>query len=819
MKKSFLCAGAALLLLNLGPALANQCVETFVTSPLEQAKAIEKKRAPRLADIKRDGVKDLDGRNVKVYLKPRERFSKPSTSLLRDASPEFTQIVVKFEDDTLATASGGRVRLPSNDHRARLNAVLERFPDFSFEADVKGGEEFLNALRFCAADNTGHDFPDLTAFFVANISPGQHLRAVDLVESLLQLPEVETAWLRPRMLVAQTPPAVLPDIEPRTGQHDDRQTYFGAAPNGINIRDVWTTTPSARGEGIRYVDFEFGWTLDHEDLPAPTRLVKPNQAAPAMSEITHGTAVVGILSARHTPGTYEYGTKGGVPLAQSFVAQEYYWGLAELYSAERLRAGDVLVIELALKQDPLRSAGGCQPIGGPAYPIELDDAYFSQIQQLTANGVIVFEPAGNGGFDLDAPCFMNRVSRGGRDSGAVMVGMSFIEPITCVPPLTLSFEADQYSNYGSRIDANAWGRCVTTTGDGYWAYGGDWRQTYQLNFSGTSAATPMVASAGIAYQSWQRARTGRVFNGVTIRSLLQRFGTSMTGTRFIGKQPDVGLTLAWLSADDDGDGLANGDELSLAQNLIDHYYMSILRRPADPGGKIYWLGEIERMRSLGVDPREAYRALSKQFFGSNEYRNFNSGNQAFVTDLYRTYFQRDPDEGGFNYWLNQISAGLNRESVLLSFMHSPEFTSFMNTQLTANPLSAERKLVLDIYRGMFARLPDTGGFNYYRTLLCSAIGQGNNIAGVAQQANSIIAAFFPYSAEYQARGRAPGESISDLYDTFFGRGADLGGFQYWVGELGTYGPEAVRNRFMDPNPAVNPEWYNRLSLIASQPCN
>jgi hypothetical protein len=44
--------------------------------------------------------------------------------------------------------------------------------------------------------------------------------------------------------------------------------------------------------------------------------------------------------------------------------------------------------------------------------------------------------------------------------------------------------------------------------------------------------------------------------------LLQTFGTPSSGTNFIAKQPDVGATLAWLSADDNGDGVVNGDSLS-----------------------------------------------------------------------------------------------------------------------------------------------------------------------------------------------------------------------------------------------------------------
>jgi hypothetical protein len=306
------------------------------------------------------------------------------------------------------------------------------------------------------------------------------------------------------------------------------------------------------GTDLRYVDLELNWTFDHEDFP----VVMDIRSGPNSSALPiHGTAVVGVLSAAHN----EFGTHGAVPAAQPYVDDDLA-GIAALRSSV-LRNGDSMVIELAFALDPKGYCTG-MPGNTAAVPLERDDSVFSQIAQLTANGVAVFEPAGNQALDLDAPCWNGELSRVGRDSGAVLVAATAVN--SCGASASNQLTAASFSNYGSRIDANSWGQCVTTTGwnGDLFLPNGDERQRYTQSFGGTSSATPIVMGAGMAVQGWQKARTGRVYNARTVRSILQNFGTVTTGPRFIARQPDVGFTLGWLSYDSDGDGVTNGDELS-----------------------------------------------------------------------------------------------------------------------------------------------------------------------------------------------------------------------------------------------------------------
>jgi hypothetical protein len=73
--------------------------------------------------------------------------------------------------------------------------------------------------------------------------------------------------------------------------------------------------------------------------------------------------------------------------------------------------------------------------------------------------------------------------------------------------------------------------------------------------------------------------------------------------------------------------------------------------------------------------------MAQSFFSSPEYQSLNRAADGFVTDLYRTFFDRDPDAAGRDYWIDRLSAGIPRDGVLISFMFSPEFTAFVEANL------------------------------------------------------------------------------------------------------------------------------------------
>jgi len=259
------------------------------------------------------------------------------------------------------------------------------------------------------------------------------------------------------------------------------------------------------------------------------------------------------------------------------------------------------------------------------------------------------------------------------------------------------------------------------------------------------------------------------------------------------------------------------DNVSLLGNaeksLVSHFYRSILRRAADDSGKAFWQGEAKRVADLGANVNEAWFALAATFFASGEYSAFNRTDDGFVTDLYVTFFNRQPDADGKGYWMQNIASGMPREVVLAAFLFSPEFRNFTQGIFGNTAARAEVDMAGDFYRGLLARLPDSGGFTYWVGQFRSAQCQG--AAQVTAQAESISSAFAT-SGEYAARGRTTAQYVGDLYNAFLRRGGDLDGVKFWINQIdsGARTREQVRQQFV-----ASPEFSGRVQAVINQGCS
>lgn len=242
--------------------------------------------------------------------------------------------------------------------------------------------------------------------------------------------------------------------------------------------------------------------------------------------------------------------------------------------------------------------------------------------------------------------------------------------------------------------------------------------------------------------------------------------------------------------------------------LVTHFYRTILGREPDEGGRAYWTG----LQNLDLAGRgESSFAMAQAFFSSLEYQSVTRTDTAYVTDLYATFFDRAPDSGGLAYWLEQLAGGMPREGVLVSFMFSPEFTAFVDTNLGNAGSRPENDMTMDFYRGLLSRYADVDGFNYW--LRRFRIAQCSGADAVAAEAD-VISSGFLSSPEYAARQRNDVGYVVDLYNAFLRRGPDLAGLQFWVDRIasGTSRDE-VRRLFMS-----SPEFSARVQAVVAATC-
>ena len=109
--------------------------------------------------------------------------------------------------------------------------------------------------------------------------------------------------------------------------------------------------------------------------------------------------------------------------------------------------------------------------------------------------------------------------------------------------------------------------------------------------------------------------------------------------------------------------VASDNAIAFATRL----YTECLGREPEEAGLKYW--------SLGLTNQELTGTQAAQeFFYSDEFLGLNIDDKEYVTRLYKTFMGRDPEEDGFNYWMDKLSVGTTRDEIFDFFSTCQEFT-------------------------------------------------------------------------------------------------------------------------------------------------
>lgn len=101
--------------------------------------------------------------------------------------------------------------------------------------------------------------------------------------------------------------------------------------------------------------------------------------------------------------------------------------------------------------------------------------------------------------------------------------------------------------------------------------------------------------------------------------------------------------------------------------FVARLYSKCFGRLPDQGGQSGWVAQLLNGQTSGA-------SAGYGFFFSPEFINRNTSDADYVKTLYNVFMGREADEGGLNYWLDQLSEGMSREDVFRGFAHSAEYT-------------------------------------------------------------------------------------------------------------------------------------------------
>jgi hypothetical protein len=427
-------------------------------------------------------------------------------------------------------------------------------------------EARVRAMQAAASDS-----PDLSLYYGVQLDPSADHEAV--ASRLMEEDAFAGAYMKA--------PAVVdgPSVEPQSavmltaasGDFSARQGYLDGPPNGVNARSAWAV-PGGDGAGIEVIVVGGAWRLEHEDLHGDASGVIAGTQIAARSFRNHGTAMLGTVRADRN----SFGVTGIAPACRARQVATFGLGTAAAINAaaQALPAGGVLLIEWQ------RPGPGATGVGSAGFiPIEWWPDDFAAIKAATAKGVIVVAPAGNGGVSLDdgrydqplpgfPPTWQNPFERTQADSGAILVGAGAPPSGTHGRDHGVPLSRLDFSNYGTCVDAQAWGAEVTTLGYGDLQGGDDESIWYTDVFGGTSAAAAIVAGVltslqGINVSGGKRAP----LTPAAARHDLQVSGSPQPdganpNTQHIGSLPELLALVALLGPkkDESKDGKDSKDE-------------------------------------------------------------------------------------------------------------------------------------------------------------------------------------------------------------------------------------------------------------------
>jgi|GEM_PF-591370 len=417
-------------------------------------------------------------------------------------------------------------------------------------------EDRLQAAAAAEAASSGVQLPDLSVFYKVDV-PAE--KAAELAARLRDNEAVEAAYLKPPAEPPQlnTMVADANDAPPATPDFRPRQLYMGAAPGGIEA--LWAhTRPGGKGDNIRVIDIEGAWRFSHEDLGANQGGVVGGAQNSALGWRNHGTAVVGVIGGDENvigiTGIAPNANTRAISIFANPAGTSANSAKAIRDAADKLSAGDIILIELH-RPGP-RHNFASRPDQAGYIAVEWWEDDFQAILYATSKGVIVVEAAGNGQENLDDPIYSvrpagfpaawtNPFNRANRDSRAIVVGAGAPPPGTHGRDHGPDRSRLAFSNYGALVDAQGWGREVTTCGYGDLQGGSNEDLWYTDQFSGTSSASPIVVGAIACTQGNRNARGLAVYTPLQMRQRLRSTGSAQTdapgrpATQRIGTRPNL----------------------------------------------------------------------------------------------------------------------------------------------------------------------------------------------------------------------------------------------------------------------------------------
>ena len=211
-------------------------------------------------------------------------------------------------------------------------------------------------------------------------------------------------------------------------------------------------------------------------------------------------------------------------------------------------------------------------------------------------------------------------------------------------------------------------------------------------------------------------------------------------------------------------------------NFVSRLYRNFLKREPDEMGLGDWVDALCSGRATGAK-------LVCGFVLSKEYQANSLSDEEYITALYRTVFNREPDEAGLKAWIDVMDLGCTNEMILRGFIDSEEFHNLCKDlgidpgRSPVEPIEPPGgkyriAFVARLYKICLERRYEREGLDNWVRALVYRTATGS----------SVVNGFFN-SQEFLNRNLSDEEFVIVAYHAILDREPDKSGLESWIDAL------------------------------------
>lgn len=201
------------------------------------------------------------------------------------------------------------------------------------------------------------------------------------------------------------------------------------------------------------------------------------------------------------------------------------------------------------------------------------------------------------------------------------------------------------------------------------------------------------------------------------------------------------------------------------QKFVRRMYKVCFDRDPDEAGFEGWCTGLK-------NGTENYRSIALGFLTGEEMTVRNLSDEEYVTEVYKALFDREPDEGGYNSWLNALKNGMTRAELVEGFIVCDEYSNICDEYEIESRKDQIAGYVERLYTVILGRASEEPGKTTWTNTL---FGNAISAAEAAYE--------FAFTPEFVNQNVSDEEFVTRFYQALLDREPDDGGLEVWTNAL------------------------------------